>query len=181
MKIRLSRETEISDICTIHKQAFGEEKGPEIAALVKGLFEDQTALPSLSLVAVEKEQILGHILFTRVDIVSGRAPVAAQILAPLAIRPGNQRQGIGGHLIEAGLQRLKADKVPLVFVLGHPDYYPRSGFQPAGALGFEAPYPIPAEHADAWMVQALGPAIIGKVKGRVQCCTALDHPEHWRE
>ena len=43
--------------------------------------------------------------------------------------------------------------VELVFVLGHPDYYPRHGFKPAGALGFEAPYPIPDKNVNAWMVQ----------------------------
>ena len=71
--------------------------------------------------------------------------------------------------------------VDIVFVLGHPTYYPRSGFHPVGSLGFEAPYPIPSEHSDAWMVQALCPGILGTVTGKVLIADALDHPEHWVE
>jgi putative acetyltransferase len=69
----------------------------------------------------------------------------------------------------------------LVFVLGHPDYYPRHGFEPAGPQGLDAPYPIPAAHEDAWMVLALRPGVIGKLRGRVVCADALDKPEYWRE
>ena len=76
---------------------------------------------------------------------------------------------------------MKESGVQLVFVLGHPDYYPRSGFKPAGVLGYEAPYPIPAENADAWMVQELFSGIIGRVRGTVKCSDAMNQPEHWRE
>ena len=68
-----------------------------------------------------------------------------------------------------------------MFVLGHPEYYPRYGFVSAGKLGFEATYPIPEKVADAWMVQELQPGIIGKIKGKVLCAKALDAPEYWRE
>ena len=69
----------------------------------------------------------------------------------------------------------------LVFVLGHPEYYPRFGFTPAGRLGFGAPYPIPDELAGAWMVQALRSGVIGIISGKVICADALNKPEHWRE
>ena len=70
----------------------------------------------------------------------------------------------------------------MVFVLGHMEYYPRYGFTPdAGRLGFSAPYPIPSEFANAWMVQALQPYGLSKAKGKVICADALDRPEHWRE
>jgi len=71
--------------------------------------------------------------------------------------------------------------VELVFVLGHPEYYPRTGFTPAGVLGYEAPYHIPEEHADAWMVKALCPGVIGRIKGAVKCSDILNQPEHWGE
>ena len=66
-------------------------------------------------------------------------------------------------------------------MLGHPDYYQRFGFIPAGAQGFEAPYSIPEEHAGAWMVQELCSGVIGRVKGKVCCSEVLNQPEHWRE
>ena len=162
-------------------QAFGEAKGPEIATLVNDLLDDPTAKPILSLAAVKKNELIGHIIYSKVRVAQTEAAVSARILAPLAVLPENQLLGVGGQLIKEGLTQLKESGVELVFVLGHPDYYPRYGFKPAGALGFEAPYPIPQEHAGAWMVQALCPDVIGRVRGKIQCADVLNQPEHWRE
>ncbi len=181
MEIRKSTETDKIEIEKIHTEAFGEDKGPEIAALVNGLFDDKSAVPMLSLVAVENGELIGHILYTKAVLTGTAKPVSVQLLAPLAVLPGFQTKGVGGKLIKAGLSRLTASGVALVFVLGHPDYYPRCGFTPAGVLGFEAPYPIPDEHAGAWMVQALKEGVIGSVTGKVQCSEVLDQPQHWRE
>ena len=52
---------------------------------------------------------------------------------------------------------------------------------PAGEPGFEAPHPIPEEHAAAWMIQALNGDAIGRIKGKVQCAEVLNQPQHWRE
>ena len=79
------------------------------------------------------------------------------------------------------LKELADSGVDLVFVLGHPGYYPKFGFQTAGLAGFQAPYPIPSQHADAWMVQELNAGVIGSIDGRVQCSKILDQPQHWRE
>jgi putative acetyltransferase len=67
--------------------------------------------------------------------------------------------------------------VDLVFVAGHPDYYPRHGFAPAGKLDFETHHPIPEKHADAWMVQALCQDVICSVSGKVICCDGLNKPQ----
>lgn len=181
MKIRSSHKSDRLEIERIHKTAFGKAKGPEIAELVNGLFNDKTAEPLLSLVAVEDRNIVGHVLFTKVNVKQSPIFVSASILAPLAVLPGAQAKGVGGLLIKEGLDQLKRNKVDLVFVLGHPDYYPRSGFTPAGKLGFKAPYPIPEKHAGAWMVKLLSSGVIGKARGTVQCSDVLDQPQHWRE
>ena len=181
LELRKSIETDRAEIGNIHVEAFGEDKGPEIAELVNGLFDDKTAVPMLSLVAVENGQLIGHILYTKAVLTGSDKPVSVQLLAPLAVLPETQAKGVGGKLIKAGLSQLKDSGVELVFVLGHPDYYPHSGFTPAGVLGFEAPYPIPDEHSGAWMVQALKEGVIGCVKGKVQCSEVLNQPQHWRE
>ena len=143
MNIRTSTQADRIEIEKIHTQTFGEEKGPEIADLVDGLFDDPSATPFLSLVAVEDGRLIGHILYTSA-VLTGTGPSASiRLLAPLAVLPGAQARGVGSRLIEEGLRQLKAAEVDLVFVLGHPDYYPRCGFTPAGVLGFDAPYPIP--------------------------------------
>jgi len=66
-------------------------------------------------------------------------------------------------------------------VLGYPNYYLRYGFITAGVVGFEAPYPIAKENADAWMVQGLKESVIGSVKGKVQCSKVLNQPKYWCE
>ncbi|MDA3918309.1 MAG: N-acetyltransferase [Deltaproteobacteria bacterium] len=181
MKIRESTEQERKEILNIHKQAFGEDKGPVIAKLVDDLLNDETAMPILSLVAVENNKLIGHILYTKAVVTQTEILIAAQILAPLAILPGEQKKGIGEKLINEGLRLLKASETELVFVLGHPTYYPRCGFIPAGEQGFEAPYPIPPEHAEAWMIQELNGDVLENNSGKIQCSKVLNEPQHWRE
>ena len=181
MKIRKTTESDLYDVLSVEKDAFGNEKGPEIADLVNGLLKDPSAMPLLSLIAVNDDQAIGHILFTKARITYSKESISASILAPLAVIPDAQSRGVGGQLIKEGLKLLSESGVELVFVLGHPEYYPRHGFKPAGAHGFEAPYPIPDEHANAWMVQELRPGLIGSISGKVKCADVLNQPEHWRE
>ena len=181
MKIRKSTQSERKEILNIHSQVFGKDKGPVIAKLVNDLLADETALPILSLVAVDNDNIIGHILFTKVKVTRAENRISAQILAPLAILPEEQKKGIGKKLINEGLRLLKKSGTELVFVLGHPTYYPLCGFIPAGEQGFEAPYPIPEEYAEAWMIQELSSGALKKNSGKVQCSKVLDEPQHWRE
>ncbi len=186
MKIRVSHKKEQAEIETIHKAAFekteGVEKAQGIVHLVHDLFDDETAKPIHSLVAIENEKLIGHVLFTKVIVTDCPIKIEAQILAPLAVLPNYQSTGIGGRLIEEGLRQLKESGIDLVFVLGHINYYPRSGFiNDAKRLGFEAPYDIPEEFADAWMVMPLSSGIMGKAKGKVECSAILNQPQHWRE
>ena len=181
MKIRVATESDRCEILNIHKHAFGNEKGPVISKLVDDLLDDETAKPILSLVAVDDNNLIGHILYTKAIITQSEASVSAQILAPLAILPDLQKCGIGQKLINEGLKQLKTSGTELVFVLGHPTYYPRCGFAPAGKQGFEAPYPIPDEYSAAWMVQELNGDVLGNINGKVKCSKVLNEPQHWRE
>jgi putative acetyltransferase len=181
LKIRVATKSDRNEILDIHKQAFGSDEGPVISKLVDDLLDDKTARPVLSLVAVDGEKLVGHILFTKAIITQTEVPVSARILAPLAILPAVQKRGIGKKLIDEGLNKLQKSGTELVFVLGHPAYYPRCGFAPAGVQGFEAPYPIPEEHSEAWMVQKLNGGLPGQIHGKVKCSKVLNEPEHWRE
>jgi len=178
LRIRKATESDLTDVLLVESRAFG---GNEEAELVNGLLSDPSAMPLLSLLAFEDERAVGHVLFTNVRLTGTEDTVSASILAPLAVVPEAQRQGVGTRLVQEGLRLLSEAEVDLVFVLGHPEYYPRHGFTPAGALGFEASYPILEKNAKAWMVQALRPGLIGSVRGKVVCADALDRPEYWRE
>ena len=180
-QIRSAAESDWPGISRVVLAAFGEEEGKEIRDLIADLLVDPSAQPSLSLVATVEDDVVGHVLFTRAAIRGAEPPVSVAILAPLAVHPDEQGRGIGGRLIQEGIQRLEASEVALVFVLGDPGYYKRHGFAPAGVRGLDAPYPVPAEHADAWMVQALQPGILGHVRGQLLCADALDDPRYWLE
>ena len=65
MKLRKTTEADIKTVLSIHKKAFGENKGPEIADLVDGLLHDQTAMPLLSLIAFDNSMAVGHSLYTK--------------------------------------------------------------------------------------------------------------------
>jgi putative acetyltransferase len=178
MHILEATDLDLNDVLLVERLAFGHDKEAE---LVRVLLSDPSAKPFLSLLAFKDDKAAGHILFTAARLTKTQKTASISILAPLAIVPDVQKQGIGGRLIERGLQLLSKSGVDLVFVLGHPEYYLRYGFKPAGHLGFEAPYSIPDEHADAWMVQALQPGVIGSISGKVVCADALNKPEHWQE
>ena len=175
MHIVEASDADLGDVLFVERSAFG---GEEEAELVRDLLDDPSAVPALSLLAREAEKPVGHILFTGARLV-GRDDIPVAILAPLAVTPDAQRAGVGGRLIEDGIARLESAGVSLVFVLGHPDYYPRHGFVPALPLGLAAPYPITPE--EAWMVRALQPELLGRVQGTVKCADAMDKPELWRE
>jgi putative acetyltransferase len=179
--VRKAAESDRRAIADVVTMAFGPAEGAEIVQLIADLVADTSAQPVLSLVATMGDRVIGHVLFSHAWVGTGGRQISATILAPLAVHPDFQRQGIGGQLVAEGLRQLAESDVDLVFVLGHPDYYPRFGFAEAGVLGFDAPYPIAPKNAGAWMVQELRPGILGAVQGTVRCAHAMDEPRYWRE
>lgn len=177
--IRKTSVTDFNDIIEVEKQAFGYDKE---AKLVAELLTDPSAEPILSLLAFYQNEAIGHILFTRAYFDRQSEQPLMHILAPLAVKPDYQRKGIGGMLIKSGIRMLEETGSNLVFVLGHKEYYPKYGFIPqACQLGYPAPYPIPDEYADYWMVQPIGMVGFGIGKGKVKCSDVLNKPEHWRD
>jgi putative acetyltransferase len=114
----------------IHRLAFG---GPAEAKLVDDLRQSADAL--ISLAAERDGRIIGHVLFSRL-----KAPMKALGLAPVAIHPSFQKQGVGSALIREGLDRARKDGWMCVFVLGDPGYYGRFGFRAETAKGYSSPY-----------------------------------------
>lgn len=175
--IRESNSSDLHNILAVERAAFGSE---DEAELVRNLLNDPTAEPRLSLLAIQEQQAVGHILFTKAYL-EPEIDLKVSILAPLAVIPDYQKQGVGGRLIREGLAILKKEGVDLVFVLGHPSYYPLHGFKPAITIGFEPPFYNPQKNYDAWMVQPLSSKGWGSYQGQVKCAETLDHPEYWHE
>ncbi|MFC1650379.1 GNAT family N-acetyltransferase [Candidatus Latescibacterota bacterium] len=177
MQIREAKKSDFEDVYSIECEAFGMDKE---AKLVKDLLSDPSAEPLLSLLAFENDKAVGHILFTKASL-EPQSSLSISLLAPLAIIPDMQGKGVGGKLVQHGLKILAERGVDLVFVLGHPGYYPRFGFIPVGTNGYEAPYPIPEKYSDAWMFQLLNKEKTGSSSGKVIVAVKLNKPEHWRE
>jgi len=178
--IRPTRASERARVLDLHRAAFGPGEGPGIADLVADLLDDPTGAPRLSLLAERDGRPLGHILFTRATLSPDPGGIEARLLCPLAVSPELQEQGIGGALIREGLSRLREAGCDLVFVLGHPGYYPRHGFRRCRPVS--APYPVPVQNADAWMVRGLSPDALERVEGTTPgCAMALDQPHLWAE
>lgn len=179
LEIRSAKSEDRDRILSVHRDAFGAEEGEVITNLVAEMLDDPSAVPINSLVATHRDQIVGHVLLTSVRIEPSE--VSAQILAPLAVARDHQGIGIGTKLVKEAFMDLQSNGVELVFVLGYPDYYSRFGFAPAGARGFQTPYPILPKNADAWMVKELSTGALERYEGTVRCCKALGQPQYWHE
>jgi putative acetyltransferase len=142
IKIIVRREIKV-DIPAIHQlneKAFGGSDEAEIIASLR-----KRNKISLSLVAVEDDHIVGHILFSPVVIQSDNSSFPAIALGPMAVLPSRQRLGIGSQLVQAGLAECKKIEQLIVVVLGHPEFYTRFGFKPSLTFGIRWEKDIPAE------------------------------------
>jgi putative acetyltransferase len=134
------RPEQPEDLAAIHhvvKMAF--ERTAE-ADLVDHLRRNGKA--SLSLVAEDNGRIVGHILFSPVVIETAQGPFHGMGLAPLAVDPERQNEGIGSNLVRQGLRECRQMGHPYAIVLGHPEYYPRFGFVPASRYGIKSTYDV---------------------------------------
>ena len=124
------------------------------------LRDSDAHVQELCLVAMLDGSVVGHVAFSRARLVDGPQVLA---LAPMAVRPDHQRRGAGTALLSEALKRAATTHFPLIVVVGHADYYPRFGFEPADALGIKAPFGVPPE---AWMAYRL-PAYTPELRGTV--------------
>ena len=161
MRASLPEDTAALEL--LYRQAFPDE---DLVPLLRDLLSEDQGV--LSLVAARDGKPVGHIVFT-ICGVAGRDEKVA-LLGPLAVAPPVQRQGIGGALVRDGLDRMKADEVTQVLVLGDPAYYGRFGFQTESHVS--PPYALPEDWRTAWQSISLD-------GGKPQMKVKLVVPEVW--
>jgi putative acetyltransferase len=147
-------------IRSINQAAFGR---PDEADLVDRLRSEGAVLLSLVAEVEVEPRIVGHILFSRMWIDTSEGPVSAVALAPVAVPPDHQGQGIGSRLIRYGLDSLRTQGEQIVIVLGHPDYYPRFGFSSEQAHALESPFP-----PEVFMAMELRSGALEGIRGKVR-------------
>ena len=170
MEIRAEQPEDVPAIRHVNAAAFGREHEADLVDRLRGVANTR------SFVAVNAEQqIVGHIFFSPVtvdgDCIRDRNLLG---LAPMAVQPEYQRQGIGSQLIRHGLDACRQAGYQAVVVLGHPDYYPRFGFVPAIQIGLTCEYPVPDE---VFMVLELEPNALRECSGTVKYRPEFDDCE----
>ncbi len=161
MKVVIRPETGADQdaIRHVNRLAFGQDdEGRLVDALREGGFV------RVSLVAERAGQVVGHILFSDLPIITGDGAVAALALAPMAVLPDFQRQGIGSALVQRGLEECRQLGHRIVVVLGHAHFYPRFGFSSKLASHLESPF----SGSDSFMAVELVAGALDGVEGRVQ-------------
>jgi len=149
VKIELEKPEDIDAIYQVNLDAFGRSDEADVVDQLR-----QNCPVFHSFVARVEGQVVGHVLFTPAHIVQPDDwTVSGLGLAPLAVSPEYQGSGIGSALCTAGLQFAASDGYPFVIVHGHPEYYPRFGFQPAAKYEIRCSYENIPE--DCFMIRIL--------------------------
>jgi putative acetyltransferase len=148
----------------VNELAFGRTQEAELVEALR-----ESAHPHLSLVAELDGQVVGHIFFSPVTIEDGASAYGAFGLGPMAVLPEHQRRGVGSQLVRRGLEECLLRGFEVMVVLGHPEYYPRFGFEPAKAKGLTCEFPVPDE---VFMVKELRAGALEGLRGLVKY-----HPE----
>jgi len=138
--VREELPEDINAICSVNTRAFNRTQEADIVDKLRRNCSDL-----LSLVAARQNDVVGHVLFSPATVESEDKTTRGSGLAPIAVQPEYQRQGIGSELIRAGISELKSKRSAFVIVLGHPEYYPRFGFERASRYGIRSEWQVPDE------------------------------------
>ena len=124
--IEIRRETpgDLDAIRTVNDLAFNQSTEGRIVDKIRDTCDD-----TLSLVATNSGNVIGHIFFSPASIKCNGKLIEGMGLAPMAVLPEFQNQGFGSLLVKEGIKILAHADCPFIIVLGHPNYYPRFGFE----------------------------------------------------
>ncbi len=142
IRVRAETPEDFSAIDVVNLSAF---EGEAEAQLIAELRKSPSFIPDLSLVAELNGRIVGHVVLTRVKLVSDQGESEILALGPMSVVPSQSHRGIGSELIDAAVARARPLCYNAIVVAGHPDYYLRFGFRPASDWGLSCNLPIPED------------------------------------
>ncbi len=162
LTIRAERKEDQAAVRRLVEEAFAaaEHSDGDEQDLVERLRNSAAYIPELSLVAEADGAVVGHIMFTAVNV----GETAALALAPLAVAPAMQGRGVGGALIREGHRIARDMGYGFSILVGHAGYYPRFGYRPAASFGIRQPFDVPEENAMACDLRESG----GRLEGVVE-------------
>lgn len=159
IEIRSEKPADFDEIFRVNEMAFGRTNEADLVNRLR------IAVPHISLVAVENDEIAGHIFFSPLTFAPENEKIKAFGLAPMAVLPEFQNKKIGSRLVECGLEECRKSNIEAVFVLGHSKYYPRFGFEKAVNKNFKSEYKVPDE---VFMVLEIVPNSLDSLSGTVK-------------
>lgn len=175
MEIRAAGIEDAEDIGTLYLRAFDAAEAGKVAGFAVSLLTGNHPVKTISLVAMENNEVAGHIAFSPV-LYADTGEHFAYILAPLAVSPELQKTGIGTSLVRYGLDDISRTGASIVFVYGDPQYYSRFGFETGLAGNFTPPHAL--QFPEGWQALKLNPAAF-PVGGAITCIDSLNDPELW--
>lgn len=146
--IRPQKKGDNNAVYAINQTAFDSDAE---ANLVQELLMSDTN--TLSIVSESEGVLNGHLLLSEMTVQQRDVDLKIYGLAPMAVLPAYQRQGIGKQLVQEAIRKAREAFIDAIFVLGHPEYYPRFGFKPTIEYQITGVYDVPPE---AFMVLDLG-------------------------
>lgn len=159
IQIRSETDNDKTAVYDVNAAAFATETEAKLVDVLR-----ESSSEYISQVAVEDQNVVGHIMFTPVTL-EPFEDMRLMGLAPMAVSPTLQRGGIGSELVNTGLLRCTESDVGAVAVLGHPQYYPRFGFRPASQWGIKSEYEVPEE---VFMMMELSPGYLQGYQGIIR-------------
>ncbi|MGB3402040.1 MAG: N-acetyltransferase [Microcoleaceae cyanobacterium] len=175
MKIRSANIKDTEEIKNLYLQAFDTSEAELVSNIAVNLLSEKPIINIISLVAIDNNTIIAHIAFSPIFLDSTNEHFG-YILAPLAVLPSYQNQGVGSIIVKQGLDTLSSFGAFIVFVYGDPQYYSRFGFKTDLAQNFTPPYPL--QYPEGWQAIQLNSTVFPK-GGKLQCVNSLNHPQLW--
>ena len=176
MQIRMATSIDRDDIRSTYLCAFPESENNIVAKLAIDLLDESTKPHTISLVAEIDNSVVGHVAFSPVKI-DNNDNLQGYILAPLAVEPDCQKQGVGSKLIERGMDTLRNSGVTIVFVYGDPEFYGRYGFSTDNAEKFLPQHKL--QYPFGWQAIVLRQFSNECIAGNIVCVASLENPELW--
>jgi len=159
-------------IINIHRQAFGDFEGEEVAEIAKAFL----ALPDTISISAERDgKIVGNVLFTPFAF-ENHQDAKCYLLAPCGVLPQYQGVGVGDELMNNSNHHLKSIGTDVIFVLGVPAFYPRYGYIPTDK---QTPYPDLLTIPESWMALELSAGVLKGLSGKTRAVQPIMQPSFW--
>lgn len=169
----------VGGIVALFTKTFADSEGPDEGALIGALARDMMEkTPDEDLfvfTAWDQDDLLGAIMFSRLAYPHDNRSVF--ILAPVAVHPDHQGQGVGQALIVHGLNALREHGVDVAITYGDPHYYCKAGFMPITEEIARAPLTL--QYPEGWLAQSLSDQPLSQLKGPSRCVEALNDAAYW--